>query len=76
MKWVIGYFIIGLITAIISYRLQRRNRNVRKVKKIGGVSTIIMFYTWLWPIGLLSDIGTFIVNRKGGKNENRKKTAH
>lgn len=64
MKWVVGYFIVGLITAVISYRLQKRNRNVRKVKKIGGVFAVIMFYMWLWPIGLVSDLQALISGRK------------
>ncbi len=64
MKWVIGYFVVGFIVALISYRLHRRDRNVRNVKKIGGVFTIIMFYTWLWVFGLAFDLVEVVSKRK------------
>ncbi len=67
MTWFIGYLAVGLILAIISYRLQRKSYNVRKVKKISGAFAIIMFYMWFWPIGLVSDIRTLIVSRKEHK---------
>lgn len=67
MTWFIGYLAVGLILAIISYRLQRRSRYVRQVKNIGGVFAVITFYMWFWPIGLVSDIRTLILSRKEHK---------
>lgn len=56
MKWFLAYLAVGFVIALISYRFQRRNRNVRKVKKAVGEFGVIMFYTWLWVIALPLDL--------------------
>ena len=69
MTWFLYYLAVGFVIALISYRFQRRNRNVRKVKKVGGVFSVIMFYMWLWPLGLVFDLKELVsrgkVNEKG-----------
>jgi hypothetical protein len=56
MKWFLLYLAIGLVAAIISYRLQRRDRNMRKARKKVGALPIVFIYMWLWPAGIVSDL--------------------
>lgn len=69
LAWFGIYLTVGFVIALISYRLQRRNRNIRKVKKVGGVFSVLMFYTWLWPFGLVFDFKEFVSHENRDKKK-------